>query len=82
MWKKCMLTEHVTLSRNGSSKVFFLSCVDFAFLPIHLSEIDYFQENKTVQYYLYKYEMFLHWYKQQYLLGNYCVQGTTLGVET
>ena len=63
-------------------KFFFLSCVDFAFLPIHLSEIDYFQENKTVQYYLYKYEMFLHWYKQQYLLGNYCVQGTTLGVET
>ena len=33
---------------------FFLSCVDFAFLPIHLSEIDYSQENKTVQYYLYK----------------------------
>ena len=26
--------------------------------------------------------MFLHWYKQQYLFGNYCVQGTTLGVET
>ena len=30
MWKKCMLTEHVTLSRHGSSKLFFLSCVDFA----------------------------------------------------